>query len=76
MKVKIKWIDDLRAEVEVENEEWIKGILKAFGVVNPTLYLRAWIDYVTGDATVYQEEYLRSNEEAMEFLDKITVIEA
>jgi len=75
MRIVIKWLDELKAEVKVENEEWIKGVLKAFGVVNPTHYLRAWIDYVTGDATVYQEEYLRSNDGAMSFLDSITVIE-
>jgi len=75
MKVKTRWINDLKVEVEVENEEKILRTLKALGVADPELYLRAWVDFITGDATVFQVEVIESNERALRFLESITTTE-
>ena len=75
MRITVKWLDELKVEVKIEEREKILEALRAHNVVDAEQYLRAWIDYVTCDATVFQTELLERNEDAMEFLDSITEIE-
>ena len=75
MKIVVKWIDDINAEVKVKEREKILAILRELNVFDAERCLQAWLDYITGDATVFQVDILRRNEDAVKFLDSITVVE-
>jgi len=75
MRITVKWLDELKVEVKIEEREKILEALRAHNVVDAEQYLRAWVDYVCCDATALQVELLRRNEDAMEFLDSVTEVE-
>jgi len=75
IRTEIDEFGNLRVK-SIEEEEQILEELVKRGVQRLAKdVLRAWIDRLQGDATVYQVELLERHREATDFLESITVTE-
>jgi len=75
IKAEVDGFGNLRVKAVEDEEKILEELKRRVPEALAKDVLRAWIDRLQGDATVYQVELLERHREATDFLESITVTE-